>query len=334
MESSQAIESRSRLTFLDPLRILASFAVVWHHARQGYLFGVGFGLFLFLVIMFGLAASGTRRETTGEFARRKAAYILIPWARWSAIYVAVLVAADLARGADPANRFELGMVFYGGHPSLWFLPFAALALGPVRALSRAASRIRVDTAVPLAALAGAIATSLAAWGAGLDIPDLPWRSWLRVSPAIFWGIALGQCLRANVEERRKLLVLVGLLGVASYVLSPFDGPPEDLPRRFGVAIPLACLGFSWRPVVPASLRFLATLTFGVYLVHPLVAKALIACFDVASWTTMEHVLAIWFGAAVVVLALRRLAVTWQECAEPRVLEPARVSQRLPEPRDS
>ena len=47
---------RARLTLLDLLRILASIAVVRNHTRGATLFGVGFGLILFLVIMFALAS--------------------------------------------------------------------------------------------------------------------------------------------------------------------------------------------------------------------------------------------------------------------------------------
>ncbi len=306
--------ARPRLSLLDPLRILASFAVTWHHVRASYFLGVGFGLFLFLVILFGLASSGTRKEPLGRFARRKAAFLLVPWVRWSLVYLVLFCAADLVRGQDPRVRFEPAMVFYGGHPALWFLPFAAISIVLAKALAILATRWRAGTASIGAALCAAILTSVAAHAVTLDLPGLPWRSWLRVSPALLWGIALGQTLRASEGERTRLLLLVALLGVVAYRLSPVDAGAEDLARRFAVAVALACLGFGWRPSVPRTLVHLGTLTFGVYLVHPLVAKLVATCLDVAGWTALEHVLATWIGSALIVLALRRAGVRWKECA--------------------
>lgn len=326
--------ARPRLTFLAPLRILASFAVVWHHARQGYLFGIGFGLFLFLVILFGLASSGTKSEPLGRFARRKASYLLIPWVRWSLIYILLFIVADLVRGQDPRARFELGMVFYGGHPALWFLPFAALSIVVVKAISRRVAAWDPRTASITFALVATFATSLAAHAVTLDMPDLPWRAWLRVSPAIFWGIAVGQSLRAPARERQRVLILVALLGIVSFLYSPFDPNPEDLPRRFGVAVPLACLGFAWTPVVPRAIARLSTVTFGVYLVHPLVAKAIGTFGDPSTWPAMEHALLVWIMSALIILALRASGVRWPECVAPRDEGPARDVQRLREPSDS
>ncbi|MFN0008547.1 MAG: acyltransferase family protein [Planctomycetota bacterium] len=314
--------ARPRLTFLAPLRILASFAVVWHHARQGYLFGIGFGLFLFLVILFGLASSGTRSEPLGQFARRKSSFLLIPWVRWSVIYLGLLTASDLVRGHDPSSRFEWKMVFYGGHPAFWFLPFAALSIVAAKAISRVMARWDARKTSIATALVATIVTSLASQAVMLEMPDVPLRAWLRVTPAIFWGIAVGQSLRAHARERQRLLILVALLGIISFLYSPFDPNPEDLPRRFGVAVPLACLGFAWTPVVPRAIGRLATVTFGVYLVHPLVAKAIATVLDTESWSTMELALLIWIGSALIVLALRWSGLRWPECVGPEPDGPA------------
>ncbi len=111
---------------------------------------------------------------------------------------------------------------------------------------------------------------------------------------------------------------VAVLAFAACTFSPFGSLPENLPGRFSVAVSLACLGFGWKPRIPEAVREAATLTFGVYLVHPLVAKLLGTAFDVWSWTRFEHAALVWLGAASIVLALRRVRITWHECAFPRV----------------
>lgn len=316
---SSPSSSRAFLPLLDPLRILASVAVVRHHVRQDFLFGVGFGLPLFLVVLFALAATSARRESLARFVGRKARYLLVPWLRWSLIYLAIVSGADLARGLGPAHRLEPAMLLYGGHRALWFLPFAVLALVPTKALARtlartppASARIAVVAAGALGALTTNVAAVLLLEG---DLADMPWRAWLRPSPAIFWGLALAQCLRFRATRPRALALLgVGLLAVASWALSPWRGLGEDLTLRFAVAVPLACLGFAVHAPVPSFVRAVAGVTFGVYLIHPLVGKVLGDAFDASAWPASVHTAAAWGLAAAGVVALRRAGVRWHECA--------------------
>jgi len=322
-------ESRLDLPLLDALRILASVAVVRHHMRVDYLFGVGFGLPLFLVVMFGLAASSSKPETFGQFTRRKASYLLVPWLRWSAIYVVVLAAVDVAKGLSPWHRFEGDMIFYGGNPFLWFLPFAAAALFPLRALQGVAARWSPIRATVVASAVAAVATAAVAWALTFRMPDFPVRAWLRVSPAIFWGLALAQSTRARDDGQRALLLAgVALLAILTGALSPFGGPPEDLPRRFAFAIPIACVGFGWRLAVPDVVRRVATATFGIYLVHPLIGKILGTVFDVFSWPAWLHTALVWCLALASVWALRALGVRWHELFTGRVSNPDATGPEL------
>jgi peptidoglycan/LPS O-acetylase OafA/YrhL len=312
-------EPRLDLPLLDALRILASIAVVRHHMRVDFLFGVGFGLPLFLVVMFGLAASSSKRESLAQFTRRKASYLLVPWLRWSAIYIAILAAVDVAKGLGPWNRIEGDMIFYGGNPCLWFLPFAAAALFPLKALQGVAARWSPIRATLVASAVAVFATTAVAWALTLPMPDLPVRAWLRVSPAIFWGLAVAQSTRARDDRQRaSMLLAVALLAILCGALSPFGGPPEDLPRRFAFAIPIACVGFGWRIGVPDVVRRIATATFGIYLVHPLIGKTLGTAFDVFSWPAWAHTAIVWCLALVSVWALRALGIRWHELFTGRV----------------
>lgn len=303
--------ARRDLPLLDPLRLLASVAIVRHHVRGDLLFGVGFGLPLFLLILFALAAGSRRVESLQGFARRKGSELLLPWLRWSALYLVFLFAVDLVRGDPFSDRLHAKMIYSGGDPSFWFLPFAAVALVPVelaRRLLRGRDPLRVALA---AALLGAAWTQFVAWSLTLDLPDQPVRAWLRVSPALFFGVALAQSRRVDGRPWR-LLLPVAALALASFFLSPFAADPEDLPRRFAVAVPLACLGFAVRPRVPRFVRRASTVTFGVYLVHPLLGKSLFKLLDLAAWPAFAHTALVWSASAAAVLLLRRLPIEWTE----------------------
>ncbi len=96
------------------------------HHMQGTLFlGLGAGLPLFLLLMFGLASSGSSRETICSFAPRKTRFLFEPWVRWPIIYIVLLGLADAVRSESVFQRLEWNMVLYGGQLSLWFLPFVS-----------------------------------------------------------------------------------------------------------------------------------------------------------------------------------------------------------------
>ena len=314
MSPGPVVGARDELTLLFPLRLLASVAIVWHHMRESYFLGVGFGLPLFLVILFGLTASSTRRESLASFARRRLTYLLTPWLRWSLVYLALLAIADLVRGTPPADRLRWNMLLYGGHLSLWFLPYAALASLPVKLLQRAAARRSVYGVVLLATALG-LATSLAL----VHFPfqgryAVPLGAWLRMLPAIPYGLALaGACRLPRDATRARLLLCVALLAAAGALFPAPAGPESQLLIRFGVAVPLACLGFAWSPTIPSFLRLLAGLNFGVYLIHPLLGKVLVEVIDVDRLPGTLHLLLAWAGSAAVLLVLRRLRPGWQEC---------------------
>lgn len=318
--------ARVDLPLLDALRVLASVAIVRHHMRGDFLFGVGFGLPLFLVILFALATSSRRPEPLARFVRRKSSYLLVPWVRWSLIYVALLVLAEAVRGRPPADRLHTVMFWTGGHSSLWFLPFAAVALVPARALALGVRRRRATTVVLAAAVAGVAANTASPLLMDSGLPDVPWRLWLRFTPAIAWGLALGTSLRARDDgERRRLLAAVAFLALLGWIASPLRDHPGDLPRRFAVAVPLACAGLAWRPPVPGAVRGLGTVTFGIYVSHPLVAKVLVVLADPFAWSPTVHAGVVWCGSFALVLGLRRL-VPWHECGRSRGPVPGRADR--------
>jgi peptidoglycan/LPS O-acetylase OafA/YrhL len=86
--------SRVRFPLLDALRCVASLEVAFRHVRGEYVLDTALGVPLFLVIMLALTARGTGDEPIGRYAAEKAARLLVPWVRWSLVYVALAVFVD------------------------------------------------------------------------------------------------------------------------------------------------------------------------------------------------------------------------------------------------
>jgi surface polysaccharide O-acyltransferase-like enzyme len=280
--------------------------------RGDSLFGIPFGLPLFLVIMFALASGSAKQESVVAFMRRKSHYLLLPWFRWSLIYIVVLGAIDVIRGGGPWDRLEPAMVYYGGHPALWFLPFATAGIFAVKGLQTVFLHENPLRSAMFLAAAAFLSTIGMAWLHPNDMPTLA-RSWLVVSPSIFWGLAIGQSVRAR-DSRERVQILSGAVGFAILLLFvvPALGLVEDNARGIALAVGLACCGFGIRPHVPESIRWLSGTTFGIYLVHPFVGKALHEVFDVFTWPVVVHAAVTWVLACLGVLALRAAGFSWHE----------------------
>ena len=317
----------SELSLLDGLRLLASFVIVGHHMGGEPLMGIRFGVPLFLVIMFGLASRSTRAEPLTAYAKRKGLYLLTPWLRWSLFYIIVLGLADVLRGGEAFSRVEPEMLFYGGHPALWFLPFAAAALVPARGLQSLANQIAPARAALCLAGTAALLTIAVAWLIQFPMPDMPVRLWLKFVPAIFWGLAIGQSARAGKgRERSLLLMTVASSVILSGVLIEVAGLPTTQAHGFTVAVLLAALGFGLRTTLPPSIRRLSGTTFGVYLLHPIIGKALVTVADVASWNAVVHTSVVWLTSYFGVLILRSLGLPFHELGK-RVVTSTHVATR-------
>jgi hypothetical protein len=130
----------------------------------------------------------------------------------------------------------------------------------------------------------------------------------------------------------RALALVAGAATVAVLLAPESTGGEEPLLRFALAVPLVCLGFAWRPRVPRAVHDLSTLTFGVYVVHPSLAKAFATAFEVARWPGALHVAAVWLCSAAAVLALRRLPVKLTECWSGRAPAPVLAMPRREERR--
>jgi surface polysaccharide O-acyltransferase-like enzyme len=314
--------TRGDLTLLDPLRLFANFLVVWRHMRGTDLFGVRIGVYVFLLIMFGLATGRSKPERLRDFARRKAKFLLVPWLRWSLIYVAVAVVARWRTGRPAAAAFDPWQLLAGGHPALWFLPMAAVAIVVAKLIQIGADRLPPALAMVGASLLAVATTRLASAVDCRFAPVFPLESWVRCAPLIFWGVAIGQSRRIEPVARRRA-ALAAVVTVAACAVAvdrwwiPSPPMPGDLVAGSAIAVALVAVGFGFQPRVPPIVHRLASLTYGIYLVHPLVAKVAATAFAVFSWPIVVHVFVVWIASGLLIFTLRRLGLRWTECLDLR-----------------
>jgi len=245
---------------IDLARITAAFFIVWDHAHApGWKIGyLALALFLMLTAFLSLQ-SFERSEARGEgagFWKKRAVRLLMPWIFWCAVYRLVHeVVSD-----DPRPLPILGdpwSLLIGPSFHLWFLPFVALALPAVSALSH---WVRGRQQLALACI-GLVALSLPLQWVHADgtVPE-PMPQWAFSLPLFLFGI-----LHAIAARLGAQWMTLGAAAVVSIVSMAF------WPDFWAGQMLLAALVFeiAWRAPIRGSWpTVLAGYAFGVYLMHP------------------------------------------------------------------
>ena len=82
---------------------------------------------------------------------------------------------------------------------------------------------------------------------------------------------------------------------------------------YAIAVGLACLGFGVRLRMPRFVRLLATTTFGIYLLHPLVVLGANQLIALDSLPPVADAALVWGASSVLVIALGLVFRSWPEC---------------------
>lgn len=306
-------EARGQVfTGLRVVRTVAMLSIVAYHVlwspdqEPDPIFGVAFGLSTLQVVMCALIARRSTAPTPRDFVPRRAARLLLPWIFWSVVYIAVKVLLALRYGHAWWSPFEWSMVIAGGSFHLWFLSYGFVASLVVLFATRACEGNRARMAIPVAGVAG---TALVLLGTvltrALPLPD-PLPLWIDGSAAVAFGLAIGRALSLEGRsERRTWLLIISGMALLPLLVGPSLAPHSQLWARYGVAVPLACLGFSVRVPESRLLTFLASYNMGVYVVHILAIQLVNRLPLLAGLPDAGRIMAVYGICLVLVACLRR-----------------------------
>lgn len=278
-ESMPAVLSMplERVAGVDLLRILAAVGIIWFHTEGAPHRGIGYaGLPVFLLIFFSLVTRQSPARTTAQFVSRRWQRLLKPWLFWSLVYGS----CRLAKAATAADWHSLdGMLsvqtlFLGTWAHLWYLPYA-FALGLfLHVLNRRIAPDNYMAVVVTATVAGVVTlAACAAHLAGRTAPP-PLAEWEFGLAALPLGLAVGRSLAVpsrRAQVRLLLLITGATVGVSALLIS--RGLYSTL-VPYSLAMALVCLAYLWPVRSNAFIRAVAPLTFGIYLLHPLVMYGL------------------------------------------------------------
>ena len=291
-----------RIGGFDLLRIVAAVGIVFFHLTAGPSKIVGYtGLPIFLLIMYVLVLLPSKRVSFGRFTVGRAKRLILPWCFWSFVYIA----AKLFMHREDLFAFEIQPRWYlvGGYLHLWFLPFAMVTSLLCFALLRHVGNESLRMACVTATGVGFLAMVIAPYA--MKTSAVPIGQWCFALPAL--PIALAITLAARIrstEGVRSYLVGIGVVMTVAAIIGVAlgHGLLMALPYVLAIWLVIACV------VIPVGrsprIEYLAALTFGVYLVHPLVNWTLIKFFGIVhSGATHAAIVAV---LSFVLIALMRV----------------------------
>ena len=246
---------KSRRTDVELFRVLACLGIVYFHAGvfSGISNAIAYsGLIIFVLI--SVFYNGKRKKTDEISSLAKK--ILVPYFIWSAIYLVLY----LISGKSISEIISLKTVISGTSIHLWYLPFIFLVLVIVG---------QIKNKIPLKVISGASGTMFLFW---LYFSPF-WRSCVEVVPFPQYMHAVGGVFLAlSVVSSVRCISYASLVGgvlMCMYLLQFKD---------YGISVVYLISAFFTftlitRPVslsiVAKPVALLSSLTFSIYLVHPL-----------------------------------------------------------------
>jgi len=266
-----------RITSVDGLRILAAVGIVWFHTDGAPYRYIGYtGLPIFLLIFFSLVTSRSGDDPARHFLKRRWNRLVKPWLFWSLLYGSLRLIKGASSGSLDSfhDMLSLETILAGTHVHLWYLPYAFVSGLLVYGLNRWTLRFNHVAAVLIAAGIGLsllVVNAAGLFSLGLMRPVPQWEFGLAAVPL---GFAIGRCLM--VPSRRRQVFLLSaiflLTQVTSLALIASGYISSTLP--YNLAVALVCLAYCRPTNGSVVISTLAPLTFGVYLIHPLVSRGL------------------------------------------------------------
>lgn len=266
-----------RVNSIDWLRILAASGVVWFHTELAPHRQIGYaGLPIFLLIFFSLITRQDSADPTSCFLRRRYKRILRPWLFWSAVYGACRLtkAMYIMDLKELWGMLSLETLLAGTSIHLWYLPYAFVSGFFVYEVNRRTAKLNHTAVVLAATIIGALTLAVCEIHmANLKLmnPFGQWRFGLATIPL---GFAVGRALAVPTRGLQKTLLAAITLIILIECLILRSLGFETMVIPYGIATAFVCIAYCWEIRNSIFTAALAPLTFGVYLIHPLVAYAL------------------------------------------------------------
>ena len=264
-----------RLVNVERLRFIAAFGIVIFHtfsAEKWFLRGVGYaGLPIFLMIFSALLVYQKQDLPLKEYAYKRMRRLLIPWVSWSVIFAIIILSKHYLFHHETQRIFSPSYFLTGTSIHLWYLPYAftaSILIYGAKYLYKYQERH-----APFFIIIGFIASLaflfLASYVLATFRLPTPLPQWIYGTPAIVLGVTFGLIMGIDSYRQKILLTLLLNALIAGFFILLFMKKNTGVVLSYSVAIPLVCFVFLWRGKADPISFELGSLTYGIYLIHPL-----------------------------------------------------------------
>lgn len=306
---------RSRIANIERLRVLSAFGVASFHTHAW--FPRSFGVAGFIILLLSYCAFVVNKPepySISKVARRKAQRLLKPWLFWSVVYGALGVVKMIYKSVPFSDVFSPTMLLTGTYIHLWFLPFAFVAAIFLTSIHRRVFDIAEPVTIKVAITIGALCVLVCAIIQYQFRPPTPLAQWTLGMPAIPLGFAVGRIkIMPRINDRKKYFALI-ILATFSACLAcmvftrlshgVWFNYGSKFAFRYLASLVIFCSALHWRGSLDRISESMASLSYGIYLIHPLVVVPLYQ-FGIATHRPMLLLFLVLSISSLIIFVLRR-----------------------------
>jgi len=265
------VPHNARIASVECLRLVASLGIVWFHAKApGDWIGYG-GLPALIIIACSFAGTPHRQRGLSDMIRARLRRLGLPWIFWSAVYgVSRVIQIWLNPGGT--EKFAPWMLLVGPSLHLWYLPFGIACSLTIYVCAQSMPVLTRSQACLTWSILATVIIVVSSWGTRYFIQYIPLPQWIFGTPAVAIGLSFAAIRPRSDRFMTRLILLVSI--VSSGCAISFALGFEGLSGPYAIGV-LACAA-AW-PVCRIAgpvLLWGGSLSFGIYLVHPLVLSIL------------------------------------------------------------
>ncbi len=200
--------------------------------------------------------------------------MLIPWLFWSIIYVGYKLFKQSVQHTEFSDNFTYIMFITGPCIHLWYLPFAFIMAIVINVLQRFMVDMSALVTILIMTVSGVAFLSLSSIALSTMALPIPLPQWIFGIPAVPLGFAVGKVNASTSGRLQKFLYFGFAITICVVSLVLYYLGYRIVIKQYSLGLVLVCIAFMWNFKWNPLLHRFASLTLGIYLIHPLVDSAL------------------------------------------------------------
>lgn len=256
-------QGTGRAGSIELLRILGAFGIVMFHLNSPGA-SIGYGalpMFIYLSVFFALNQGA--RQPWKAFVQTRLNRLLVPWAFWSLVFLGLKIAQAQIEGRPIRSEFNWWHLATGPAIHLWFLPFIAAVSVGLRAIWWAI--VQLDKMVVLGV--SICLAFLCVFALGYTSLGPPFEQWLFGLIPVLLAVTEVRFTQTRAPGRKPMIFVPWIAGLL--VVATLGTGISVVPFLVAIGLIVAA-GLVQFPTTP-TIKAIASLSLGVYVIHPLVA---------------------------------------------------------------